>query len=1038
MKISDLSIKRPVFAIVTSILLVLFGILCFVKLPLREYPDVNPPIISIRTGYNGASAEIVESKITQPIEGIISGIEGIKTIESESQDGDSTITIEFHINRDIDAAAADVRDRIARILNELPLEADAPEITKLDTNTHEVIWLRISSERYNALELTDFADRDLVDRLAVVDGVARVRITGERRYAMRIWLDRKALAARGLTVDDIEHALKRENIELPAGRIESYKREFTIRTKRLYETAEDFKNLVVKRGDSDYLIRLGDVAEVEIGPEDKRTELRANGLPAIGIGIAKQSRANTLEVARGVKKELERITPTLPKDIQVVVSYDGSLFIESAIHEVYLTLGITILLVVAIIYIFLGNFRATLIPALTIPISLISVFILLYLLNYSVNLLTLLALVLAIGLVVDDAIVVLENIYKKIEGGMQPLAAAYLGTRQVRFAVIATTLVLVAVFIPIAFLEGNVGKLFTEFALTLAGAVAFSSLIALTLCPMLCSKILQKTTSPHSFGKIVSRFLDRSMGPYKKSLGWSLKHPLLISAFSLVAFPLIYLLFTTLPDEFEPLEDRGYFYTYFKAPEGSSLEYMKLHARKMEAGFLKLIDNQEARQTFVVIPSRYSSTGSLNTGRGVVLLEPWEKRTRSSKAILDELSHEFSQQAGIQIIPILPKGLSLKKSGQPIQMVLQGNSYEELAKWRDLFIEKIKTYPGISNIDYDYKETKPQLLVEIDRDRAAALGVANEVIGRTLETMLGSRKVTSFIDKGEEYFVILQSKEEYRRTPGDLTGIYVRSAHAPELVSIFNLVKMQETSDAASLNRFNRMRSITLSGNIGAGYTIGPVLKYLEKAAQELFPSSIRIDYKGESKMYRETSSSFIFVLMLALVMVYLVLAAQFESFIHPFIILTVVPLALLGGLWGLYLWGVTLNIYSQIGMIMLIGLSAKNSILIVEFTNQLRDEGYALLDALMEASLSRFRPILMTALSTAIGAIPLVMATGAGAESRLSIGVVIFIGVFLSTFLTLYVIPVFYSWMAKNTTSPEATSQELQRQLNQLEKERN
>ncbi|CCB85142.1 putative uncharacterized protein [Parachlamydia acanthamoebae UV-7] len=1036
MKISDVSIKRPIFALVFSLLLVLFGTLCFFKLPLREYPDVNPPVVSIRTGYTGASADIVETKITQLIEGVVSGIEGVHTIESESQDGDSSITIEFNINRDIDTAAADVRDRVSRILNDLPPEADTPEITKLDSNTHEVIWLRISSDRYNAMELTDYAHRYLVDRLAIVDGVARVRITGERRYAMRIWLDRKALAARGLTVDDIEQALKRENIELPAGRIESYKREFTIRTKRLYETTDDFKNLVIKRGDGDYLVRLGDIAEIEIGPEDKRTELRANGLPAIGIGISKQSKANTLEVTRGVRKELQAIQATLPKDIHVVVSFDGSIFIEAAIWEVYLTLAITLLLVIGIIFIFLGSFRATIIPAITIPISLISVFILLYVLNYSINLLTLLALVLAIGLVVDDAIVVLENIYKKIEAGMPPLAAAFIGTRQVSFAVVATTVVLIAVFIPIAFLEGHIGKLFTEFALTLAGSVAFSSMIALTLCPMLCSKILKKEYSISYLGNLTSGFINRAHGTYQKSLVWVLKHPTFIILTSVTSLPLIYILFTTLPDEFEPLEDRGYFYTLLKAPEGSSLAYMKMHMRKIEKDFISLVDNHEATQTFLVVPSRYSSTGSLNTGRGVVLLEPWEQRTRSSKMIVDDMTERFNQYAGMQVIPIMPKGLALRRGGQPIQLVLQGSSYDELAKWRDIFIDKIKTHPGVINLDHDYKETKPQYLVEIDRDRAASLGISSEMVGKTLETMLGSRKVTTFLDRGEEYAVILQGKEDHRRTTGDLTGIYVRSSHAPELVSLFNLVRMKEISDAASLNRFNRLRAITISGSLAPGFSLGPVLSDLEKIALETLPSTIRMDYKGESRMYKETSASFLFAIALALIIVYLVLAAQFESFIHPFIILTIVPLAILGGLWGIYMWGITINIYSQIGMIMLIGLSAKNSILIVEFANQLRDEGKDILSALKEASLSRFRPILMTALSTAIGALPLVIATGAGAESRISIGVVVFVGVFFSTFLTLYIVPAFYVWMAHHTSSPETTAKELNRQLQTIENE--
>ena len=1030
MYLSEISVKRPVLASVFSLLLVIFGIISFFKLPLREYPDVNPPIVSIQTTYTGASADIIETRVTQLIEGIISGIEGIRTIESESEDGRSNITIEFNIDRDVDAAAADVRDRVARIVNNLPDEADPPEITKLDNNTQEVMWLRLTSDIYNQMELTDYADRFLIDRLSTVDGVARVRIGGERRYAMRIWLDRKALSARGVTVDDVAQALRRENIELPAGRLESYKREFTLRVERLYESAEDFGKLVIKRGDDGYLIRLRDVADVEVAPEDKRTELRSVGLPAIGLGIAKQSRANTLVVTRGIRKEMEEIIPSLPDGITLKVAYDSSLFVESAIDEVYSTLFMTIALVITVIFLFLGNVRATLVPAVTIPISLISAFIVLYLFDFSVNLLTLLALVLSIGLVVDDAIVVLENIFKKIESGMPPLAAAFKGSNEVGFAVIATTLVLLAAFIPISFLEGDEGRLFTEFAITMAAAVAFSSLVALTLCPMLCSKILKQESAKKGFSQKVEAVMERVMVPYKKALDLALAHKSYIILSTVIAIPAIYFLFTIIPGEFEPTEDRGVFFTVIQGPEGSSLEYMKQKTRTLEKDLGVLIDSGEANQTLVILPGIQGSTGSVNSGIGIILLEPWDKRERTAQEIVKGIQPKLFSYPGILAFPILPKGLTQGRLSQPIQFVIQGSSYEELAEWRDKFLEKLKAYPGIVNVDFDYKETKPQYLIDIDRDRAASLGVSNQAIGTTLETALGSRQVTTYIDKGEEYDVILQMDDKGRQTTRDLNNIYVRSSTTNELIPLSNLVTLKETSDAASLNRFNRLRAVTISGTPAPGYTQGEVLAKLEEISKEVLPKTAKIDYKGESRTFKETSASFYLIFALALIVVYLVLAGQFESFIHPFVILTVVPLSIFGALAGLFLFGVTMNIYSQIGILMLVGLSSKNSILIVEFANQLRDQGMEFFKALEQACLLRLRPILMTALSTAIGALPLVLATGAGAESRLSLGVVVFVGVLFSTFLTLFVVPVFYALMAQNTDSPEANTRLLEKQL--------
>lgn len=1034
MWISDISVKRPVFATVLSLLLVIFGILAFYRLPLREYPDVNPPVVSIQTIYIGASAEVVETKISKPVEDSISGIEGIRTIESSSQDGLSTVNVEFNISRDVDSAAADVRDRVSRIIGELPKEANPPEITKVDANTREVMWLRLTSDQYNAMQLTDYAQRYLLDQFAVVDGVARVRIGGERRSAMRVWLDRQAMAARHITVEDIDQALRRENIELPAGRIESYKREFTVRTKRMYNSSEDFQKLVVKRGSDGVFVRLGDVADVNVGPQDSRTELRSNGLPALGIGIAKQSRANTLSVTRGIREQMDKLIPSLPAGIDLSVAYDTSLFIEAAIDEVYFTFILTIALVVFVIFIFLGDVRATFVPAITIPISLISTFIVLYLFDFSVNLLTLLALVLAIGLVVDDAIVVLENIYKKIEKGMEPLAAAYLGTRQVFFAVVATTVALVAVFVPITFLEGEVGRLFTEFAIALAASVTFSCFVSLTLTPMLSSRILASKEGfhPSRLSIFVEKVFERCATAYRKALEWTIERKYLSFGMTAAAVPMIYFLFLLIPGEYEPTEDRGVIIAFFNAPEGASLEYTKMYSREIEKDLQVLLDKKEANQNLIIIPLNMTTSGSVNSGLGIVLLEPWNKRTRTSQQIAGELFGAFMQHPGIFAIPILPKGLQ-SRFAQPIEFVIQGSSYEELAKWRDLFLDKIRGYPGLANIDYDYKETKPQFLLEIDRDRAASLGVSNAVIGRTLQTMLGSSKVTTYNDRGEEYNVLLQGKSDERRSITDLENIYVRSELNNELIPLSNLASFDERADSASRNRYNRLRAITFSGSIAPGFSQGQVLDYLEKVAREVLPKSARIDYKGESRTYKETGKSFLFAFALSLIIIYMVLAAQFESFIHPLVILTTAPLAVLGALIGLFLWGVSMNIYSQLGILMLAGLAAKNGILIVEFANQLRNRGKAMREAIIESSLIRFRPILMTSFATAAGAIPLIIAHGAGAESRSSLGVVVFSGVLFSTFLTLFVVPVFYEWMTKNTRPPEAVAQELETQLKNM-----
>ena len=1029
MLLSDISVKRPVFAGVVNLLLIVFGIIAYTKLPLREYPDINPPVVSVDTNYTGASAPIIESKITQPLEDQISGLEGVVSIESSSRDGRSSIVIEFNPNRNIDAAANDVRDRVSRALDRLPDEADPPEISKVDSNSDPIMWFNLVSDRMNALELTDYANRYLIDRLAVLDGVAFVRVGGGREYAMRIWLDRNALAARQLTVADVENALRRENVELPAGRIESEKRVFTVRVARNYNKPEDFANLVLTRGTNDgYLVRLGDVAKVELGARDVRNELRGNGQPMVGLGIVKTSTANALEVARLAKAEVARMNQGLPVGMQLFQSYDSSVFIEGAVHEVYLTLGITITLVILVIYLFLGNLRATLVPAVTVPVSLIAACIFLWLAGYSINLLTLLALVLAIGLVVDDAIVVLENIHRHIELGEPPLLAAYNGTREVGFAVLATTLVLMAVFVPITFIEGNTGRLFTEFALAIAAAVGFSLFVAVTLSPMMCSKLLKAHDSNTGLAKYSERVFARLERVYDRSLGGALRHPYLVGLLLVGVFVVISGLLKVIPSELAPREDRGSLFINVDAPEGTNYADMVSKMRLVEREVMKYVDSGELTRVNARAPRGFGGGEQYNGGTLSVMLKPWGQR-RPIWTIVNELNQKLNAIPGIRASVIVRQGLGGRGGGQPVQFVLQGSTYEELVAWRDIISAKAAENPGLVGLDDDYKETKPQLRVKIDRNRAADLGVSLDTIGRTLETLLGSRQVTTYNDRGEEYDVVLEGLDADKRSPRDLANLYVRSDRTGELIPLSNLVAWEEVADVANLNRYNRMRAITFTASLADGYSLGEALDYLQNLVHEELPPSARIDFKGQSLEYKKSAGSIVFVFGMALLITYLVLAAQFENLVHPFIILLTVPLALAGALLGLWLGGQTLNLYSQIGIVMLLGLAAKNGILIVEFTNQLRDAGKPFLEALREASRLRLRPILMTSFTAIVGALPLILAKGPGAESRITLGVVVFAGVLVATIFTLYVVPVAYELAARRTGSPGAIARELERQ---------
>lgn len=1030
MILTDLSVKRPVFASVISLLLVAFGLVAFDKLPLREYPNIDPPIVSIETNYRGASAAVVESRITQLIEDRISGVEGIRHVSSSSSDGRSQVTLEFDISRNIEDAANDVRDRISGLLDNLPEEADPPEVQKANGGDEVIMWLNLVSDQMTTLELTDYTRRYLADRLSVVDGVSMIRIGGGKVYAMRVWLDRQALASRSLTVADVEASLRAENVELPAGSIESKERHFTVRLERGYRTAEDFANLVIAQGEDGYLVKLGDVAKVEIGSEEERIMFRGNKEAMIGLGVSKQSTANTLEVARAVNALVDKINPTLPAGMSIKRSYDSSVFIEASIEEVYGTLFTAMILVIIVIYLFLGSVRAMLIPAITVPVSLLGTFIVLYALGYTINLLTLLAMILAIGMVVDDAIVMLENIHRRIEEGDSPLKAAFLGAREVAFAVIATTLVLVAVFMPITFLEGDLGKLFKEFAVTMSAAVIFSSIVALTLSPMMCSKLLKPAEQDSWLVRKVDGIMTRVSNGYQSALERAMARPMLMSILVLCALGSSVFLAQKVPQEFAPQEDRGSLFLMVNGPQGASYEYIESYMNEVENRLMPLVDAGDIKRLLIRAPRGFGRAADFSNGMAIIVLEDWGQR-RPMKEVIGDINKRLADLAGVQAFPVMRQAFG-RGVGKPVQFVIGGPSYEELALWRDIMMEKAAENPQLLGLDHDYKETKPQLRVVIDRDRAASLGVSISNIGRTLESMLGSRLVTTFMRDGEEYDVVVEGERSNQNTAADLQNIYVRSERSKELIPLSNLVTVEEFADASSLNRYNRMRAITIEASLADGYSLGEALDYMNQLARAYLPAEAVISYKGQSLDYQESGNSMYFVFLLALGVVFLVLAAQFESYIHPMVIMLTVPLATVGALLGLWFTGQSLNIYSQIGIIMLVGLAAKNGILIVEFANQLRDKGVDFDRAIIQASCQRLRPILMTGITTAAGAVPLVLAAGAGAETRFVIGVVVLSGILLATLFTIFVIPSAYGLFARNSGSPEAIAQQLEKELTQ------
>ena len=1029
MFLTDLSIKRPVVATVMSLILVIFGLITFQEIPTDELPDVQPPIVTIQTDYKGASAEIVDTQITQKIEDFVGGTPGLEIIDSFSEDESSRITLTFETNLNLDDVTNDVRSSVARVVDNLPDGAEQPEIFKQSAGMRTTMWLSFNSDDMSDLELTDYAGRYLTDSFSTVSGVGRVRLGGQRELSLRVWLDPLALAARDLTTQEVEQALRKENIEFPAGRIESKDIDLTIKLDKAYQNLENYKKLPLKRAKDGSIITLEDVARVEVGAESTRTLFKGNGKQVVGIGIYQQSDANTISVANGVKKKIKEIETSLPPGTSLEVSFDRSNYIKAAINEVYKTLAIALILVTIIIYLFLGNIRALIVPIIALPVSLISTFLAIYIFDFSINLFTLMALVLAIGIVVDDAIVMLENIVRRIELGETPLVAAYKGAKQVSFAIIATTVVLVAVFVPLVFIKGITGVLFTQTAITLASAVIISSFVALSLSPMLASKFLKKNMPKSKMVIKFEKFLKNITHSYRSSLLLWIKKKKIIIFFLSITLGLTVFLFIFTPKELIAPEDRGAFFVIIKAPQGSGFNFTKSKAEDIEKLLLPEVGKGEYRKLIMRVPGFGKSSKQVNSGFIIVLLEPWSKRDRHGVKIMRESFRKIGRVPGVLAFPIMPQGIRSGGVESPVQFVILGNTYNELIEWKELIKNKARKNPGLTSIQDDFDLNKPQLNVQIDQKKAADLGVSTEDIGRTIETIFGSKSVTRFTQDGKEYSIILQGDIKDRKEPDSINKVFVRSKNNGKLVSISNLVTYSEEGQSPFLARYNRQKAVTISARLVGDYSLDEALKFLVNVVEENTPQA-KIAYKGESEEYKKTNNQLYVIFALALITAYLAMCAQFESWRHPLTIMLTVPLAILGGILGLLVVGSSLNVYSQIALIILIGLSAKNGILIVEFANQLRKEGKKFEVAIIEASTIRLRPILMTSLSTIFGVLPLIIGSGPGAASRLTVGITIFGGMLFSTFFTLYVIPAIYSLIGKNTQRIDAVEIELNKQL--------
>ena len=1014
MGLFEFCIRRPVFATVLSLIVMLLGIVSYDRLAVREYPNIDEPTVSVVTTYPGASPTIIESQITQVLEGSIAGIEGIDVIESTSRAETSRITVRFHLGIDQNVGASDVRDRVSRVRQRLPDEVEEPVIAKVEADARAMMYLVFRDENKSALEITDYVDRYVVDQLKNLGGVADVVIFGERRYAMRVWIDRHRLAAFNLTVQDIENSLRAQNVELPSGRIESRDREFSVLSRTGLSTAEQFRNIVIKVADG-HQVSLGEVARVELGAQDERRDSRYNGGPAIIVGIIKQAVANPLDVSNAARAMLPTLNESLPEGMTAEIGNDDAVFIDRSIKAVFTTIGEAIALVVLVIFFFLRSFRASIIPMVTIPISLIGTFTLMYAAGFTVNTLSLLSMVLAIGLVVDDAIVVLENIHRHIEKGMKPVAAAIKGMGEIGFAVIAMTLTLAAVYAPVAFAPGRTGRLFLEFALTLAGAVLISGFVALTLTPMMCSKLLKHNDNPGRVFSAIERGFNAFERGYQRWLTASLKmRPVVIVvALAVAAMSVVFLL--ALKSELSPIEDRGVLIVRGTAPEGATIAYTGRYSAEIDR---QLREFPEVNSSLVI-----NGFPDVSSFIAIGRLTDWSERDRSQQSMTAELTPKLRRIAGVTAFANNPASLGARGASRPIEFVMQtSGTYEQLQEYVELMMERIEQNPGLEGVQTDLLINTPEFRVTIDRAKVADLGLDVSAVGRTLETLLGGRQVTRFEMNGEQYDVWVQLAGEDRATPQTLATIFMRSPGG-HTIQLSNIVTVTEAVAPKELKRFNQLRAVTISANLGPGYSQGEGLQFLEDLADEVLPNTVQTDVTGQSREFRAAGQSLVFVFVLALGFIYLVLAAQFESFRDPVIILLTVPLTMTGALAALYFSGGTLNVYSQFGLVTLIGLISKHGILIVEFANQQQEQGRDRVSAVIEAASLRLRPIMMTTGAMVLGAVPLAIASGAGAESRQQIGWVIVGGMTLGTLLTLFVLPTVYSYLGYQRPQSEAAA---------------
>jgi multidrug efflux pump len=1012
MSLSEISIRRPVLAIVMSLIIVLFGGTGFYFLGVREYPAVDPPIVTVQTTYPGANPDVVASQITEPLEQVINGIAGIRTLSSESRQERSTITVEFTLDSDLDTAANDVRDRVARAARSLPVDSNPPVVEKADADSSPILFLSLESDQRSILEVSDIADRVVRERMETIAGVSSVRIFGEKRYAMRLWMDPVKLAVHGLTPADVQTALDAQNVDLPSGRLEGAANELSLRTLGRLSTPAEFENLIIKR-ERGRQILFSDIGHAELGPENLRTGFKSERLYRIGVAIIPQPNTNAIAIADEFHKRLEQVKKEVPADVKVEIGYDFTRFVRRSVAEVEDTLVIAFGLVALIIFLFLRDWRSTIIPVIAIPVSIIAGFFIMYVAGFSINVLTLVAIVLSIGLVCDDAIVVLENIYSKIEGGMSPLEAALKGSHEIYFAVISTTFALAAVFLPLIFLSGLTGRLFREFGITLAGCVLVSAFVALTLSPMMCRFLLKKHgAKPNFFYRSTEPFFQMITAGYRASLAPFLRWRWLAIPIILINGALIAWFVTRLPRELAPLEDRENVRVNITAPEGSSFEYTESWMDKIS---IYVDDNVPERFRSFSILGGGGGRSDANAGTQNIYLKAPAERARTQAQIAAQLTRELSDFTGVRAITTQPPTIGDRRSGQPLSYVLQAPNFEALVKVLPEFLAEAGQSPILRQLDVDLKVNRPEGVISIQRKKAAELGISVAEIGRIVEFAYSGRRFGYFLKDGKQYQIIAQMQRQDRNDPGDLKKLFVKTASGA-MVSLDNLVSFSESASPAAIFRFNRAVSATIQGTPAPGYTLGAGIKEFDRVARKVLPENFRTSLAGQSRDFAESSSSLLFAFLLALLIIYLVLAAQFESFRDPFIIILTVPLSVAGALLSLHVTGQTLNVFSQIGIIMLIGIVTKNGILIVEFANQRKAAGLSKSAAVLEASVARFRPILMTSLATIFGILPIALSLGAGGGSRQSLGIAVVGGLIFSGLLTLFVVPAVYGMFSRAT----------------------